>query len=531
MTGARARWLTPALAALVTLAFAAAGLAFVVQPTLATFADDSVSYLVMAQVFSPWQAASAPVAEAFAREAFYPPLFPLILALAGAAHDVARAHAVTELLLAACLPLAWLLGGRWLGSRGLALAATLAIALLPSLWINAKGILSEPLFCLALLGTLYALDSDARWRGRTLSLALLMAALVLTRTVGLALVAAYALWGLTRRDLPEGRLRTLAPVLAAMTAYAVWVAIRPAATVDSNAQALMERGRDFLGAHGGAGALLALLQRQADAMLEAWIGSLLVYWIAGIKLRTAFACAVGLLALLGLARRFAQGRPDAWMLAAYLLTYLGWPYHDQMERFIFPALPVLVLYAFYALAGIGRRAAALQALLALLLLSLAVPALAFVHQRAQAQPYAAITDWYRKPDLAEALERARTQLDLLADMDEIRKLTRPEDQVMWVAPSYVALLADRRAVPAPAPELDPDAYRAAVRASQADYVFLSLYHPRDTIHDTAWQAGVRALTGHAKVVHARTREGQGIVTGLLLKVDRAGAVSAALERK
>ena len=41
-----------------TLAFAIACAAFVRQPTLATFADDSVSYLVMAQVFSPWQAAS-----------------------------------------------------------------------------------------------------------------------------------------------------------------------------------------------------------------------------------------------------------------------------------------------------------------------------------------------------------------------------------------------------------------------------------------------------------------------------------------
>ena len=134
-----------ALAALVA-AFAFACARFVWQPTLATFADDSVSYLVMAQVFSPYQAASPAVIEAFPREAFYPPLFPLLLALAGAAHDIAWAHVATALMLAAALPFVYLLGVRWLGGRGAALAAVACIALAPSLWINSKGILSETLF-------------------------------------------------------------------------------------------------------------------------------------------------------------------------------------------------------------------------------------------------------------------------------------------------------------------------------------------------------------------------------------------------
>jgi len=42
----------------------------------------------MAQVFSPWQAASPAVSAAFAREAFYPPLFPVVLRVgrSGAPH-------------------------------------------------------------------------------------------------------------------------------------------------------------------------------------------------------------------------------------------------------------------------------------------------------------------------------------------------------------------------------------------------------------------------------------------------------------
>src|SRR4029079_12161382 len=49
-----------AAVAILALAFAWACAAFVRQPTLAGFADDSVSYLVMAQVFPPYLDASPP---------------------------------------------------------------------------------------------------------------------------------------------------------------------------------------------------------------------------------------------------------------------------------------------------------------------------------------------------------------------------------------------------------------------------------------------------------------------------------------
>ncbi|MBC7802823.1 MAG: hypothetical protein H7Y16_03015, partial [Candidatus Parcubacteria bacterium] len=176
-----ANWPAHAVVA-ITLCFGLFCALFVRQPGLASFADDSVSYLVMAQVFSPYQAASQAVAAAFAGEAFYPPLFPAVLALAGAAHDIAWAHVLTALLLAAGLPLAYVLGRHWLDDRRQAAAAVLCIALLPALWVNAKGILSEPLFCLLLLATLWVLEpgreDDGRVDGgRLWLLALLMAAL------------------------------------------------------------------------------------------------------------------------------------------------------------------------------------------------------------------------------------------------------------------------------------------------------------------------------------------------------------------
>src|SRR6185436_6286092 len=112
------------------------------------------------------------VAAAFPREAFYPPLFPLVLALAGAAHNTAWAHAVTALLLAASIPLLYLLGIRLLEDRRAAAAAALCVVLSPSIWINAKGILSEPLFCLLLVATLYTLEAGTQQSGRLWKLAI-----------------------------------------------------------------------------------------------------------------------------------------------------------------------------------------------------------------------------------------------------------------------------------------------------------------------------------------------------------------------
>src|SRR3990172_513870 len=504
---------------LLTSIFGAIAARFVWQPVLASFADDSVSYLVMAQVFSPWQAAIPPVAEAFSHEAFYPPLFPALLGLLGAAHDTALAHAVTALMLAACLPLVYVLGIRWLGEKWAAAAVVLTVALLPSLWIHVKGVLSEPLFSLLLLATLCVLETKLA-RNAWLP-ALAMAALALTRTVGLAMVAAHALWAVTRPGPLAARMRALLPALAAAAAYATWVLLRPAETSDVNVRIMVERLLGLAGEDALWAALWNGLLTQANALAEAWVGALMLFWVEGRPVRVVLAGAVGFLALAGMAARLAAGKADGWMLAAYLVTFLLWPFHDQMTRFLFPVLPVLFLYAFWALAAalraVGRAPGMGHALLALVALSLSVPALAFIQQRASSGGrYAEMTDWYRRPDLDDARARSQVHLDLLADMELIKSLTGPEARVMWVAPSYIALLAERRGVRAPQPDLAPAAYRAAGRQKRHANVFLSVYHPRDTLRDAAWRAGIAALSGRAQTVHARPRP-DGAPGSLLLK--------------
>lgn len=520
MSPLRAAWL-PALAVVaVTLAFGGFCTAFVRQPQLASFADDSVSYLIMAQGFSPWHAASAPVVDAFQREAFYPPLFPLLLALGDAAHDLARAHSAEALFLAASLPLTYALGCRWLGQRWAAAAAATLVALVPALWINAKGILSEPLYCLLLLATLYAAGLQSR-KSRLALVGGGLALLALTRSAGLALALSYAAWALSRRA-PGWRERILAsvPAWAGVAAYGLWVLLRPDTAADPNVGLLTSRWGEIDPLH------------QAHAMADAWVGSFIVYWVQGRPMQTVLAAAVGALALAGLVLRVRAGKADGWIMAAYGLTVLLWPFDEQMGRFIFPAIPVLTLYAFVAAersCALLRRPAALgDAVLAALIAALVIPPAAFLYHRAQANvPEAAMTEWYRTPDVDAARTRARVHLDLLADMQDIRAFTAPSDKVAWVAPAYVALLADRFGVRAPPAALQPAAYRAALARSAADFAFVSVYHPRDTVSDAAWRAGVAALYGHAKLVNVHAEPQTNKVTSMLFK---APAVSPAPPR-
>ena len=527
----RLRALLPDLAlAALALAFAWGVARFAWQPGLATLADDSVSYLVMAQVFSPWQAASGPVAEAFAREAFYPPLFPLLLALSGAASDIGRAHLVTALLLACWLPLFYFLAQRMLGGRWRALPATLSLASVPIMWITAKGVLSEPLFGALLLALFLVLERPQGGRYAQVAVAALLAALVLTRSAALVAVAGYGMWALARpgRTLHE-RIIAAWPAAAAFAAYAAWVLLRPAGAPDDYARILAERGAALAQSSSLLAALGASLARQAASMAQAWTGSLLIFWVEGSPLRPALAALLGALALGGLALRFAMWKADAWLSAAYLATYLAWPFYDQMTRFLMPLVPVLLLYAFWTFGEAARRLrrspAGAQGVLALVVLSLTLPAAAFLQQRAKAgAPLAAIVDWYRTPALDEARRRARVQLELMGDLEEIRRITPPQDRIMGVAPSDLALLAQRRGVAAPPAALSPQGYLDAVELAHPDYIFLTVFHPRDTLSDAAWQAGLAALLGRAEVVRTRVSGEDGKVSSLLLRLPsrRAG---------
>jgi hypothetical protein len=247
------RSVTPRAAlASIALFAGAIALAFTWQPGLATFHDDSASYLVMAQAYSPWQSASAAVAAQAPFEK-YPPLFPLLLAVLGAAHDWHWAHAIVALSFAAAVFLLGVYAARMSGSSACGIAAAILLAALPGAWLNLKGILSEYPYMALTFATLAWLarrpPGTPFARRDALVMATLLAAVMLTRTIGftlaLAIGIAEAVAYRSTRD--SARLREMALGIAVSVAVlAAWYVLRPSGGDDayvSSSAGLVERLR------------------------------------------------------------------------------------------------------------------------------------------------------------------------------------------------------------------------------------------------------------------------------------------------
>ena len=530
MSGARI-----ALAALAA-AVGAIAAAFTWQAGLASLFDDSASYLVMAQVLCPWHATPAPVALAFPAEK-YPPLFPLLLALGGGAYDWRIAHAWVALSFAAGV---FLLGAHTRAitrSEALGLAAALVFAWMPGMWINVKGILSEfPYVALSLAALIQYRASDERpTKARQALVCALVAATVLTRTIGAALVAAIALaeaWHWMRTRDGARAARSAATLGIALAIVGAWYALRPSGGEDtyvafgsSVAQGAAQRGIAWL---------LGIVATNLSSMADAWLSAMLIFWGEPSKPTYLLACLVGASGLAGTLWRAAEVEADAIYLIAFAAILAAWPFPGQMFRLALPAMPLLVANAFWLWMRIAarfspQRAVRWSAVAALVPIALCVPAsLSYVagraslpgHEIAAGYRLADISEFYRIPLRPAAESAAMREIGVFADFQQIRATTPEAARVMWYVPGYVALLAAREAVPLEHPA-DVAALPAQLAARHPDYVYLSSLHPRDSAHrDGDPMDALPSLLQRGDEVWHRTGP-DGFTEAVLVRIDPA----------
>ena len=171
------------------------GIAYVVwswTDQLGDYSGDNAFYLLTARHFSPWSPAD-PVAAYFAKTTLFPPLYSMLLAVFGGAESVRIAHEITTAFLILTLVALWC----WL--RGLrqpmaiAVGIPLIFALLPGTYRLALAIRSENVYCffvVAAFACVTAFERNGRL-GWLWTAAACISAAVLTRSVGVALVAAW----------------------------------------------------------------------------------------------------------------------------------------------------------------------------------------------------------------------------------------------------------------------------------------------------------------------------------------------------
>jgi hypothetical protein len=514
-------------------------LAFAWQEGLASVSDDSASYLVLAQAIAGGNPAVLPWV---GYHTHFPPLFPLALAATGGAADFRYAHALVSLFVAGGALAGYAFAWRETGRRDAALATAAAFLACPTTWVSDKGILSEPMFLCASLATLlyfqWRLERARFDRGEPgmrpwLTLGLLLAAAVLTRVMGAALVVGLLIHLAVRARRGEalpGASRLAAAFTPPALLVLAWVALRPVAAQDSYQRVSTSMAHSWTVSTGVMG------QVSVKTILDGWVASFTADANVGF-VGTAVALLIAALALTGLVRRLLANRLDAWYVAVSLPVVCWWVFNeDNTRRLLFPLLPLLLFYAGEAIVAAcalaGRSAYAIHSLGAAgaVLAIVVVPtALVMDHKARDRQPvvegfaprYADITEYYTTLNVAFSRRLAARQGVILAGFDALRKGTPPEARVMWMRPEYPALLGGRAGVPWYY-DWDPMRVARTARDEHVDYVVSTPLFKSDLAGgkgDPAKPlAGVEAWT---RPVMAFTNPASGTRDFVLLEVDRA----------
>ena len=288
---------------------------------------DSSYYILIARYFSPFSPEN-PVVSFFATQNSYPPLYPFVLATFGGATNLFIAHQLTALT----FTLVFYLFYRWLKAEGLswisALSATLLLAMIPGIYMEALYLRSEPIFLFfSLLGfAVYAQGENLTPLQKVAFTALCVACAMLTRTVGIAMLLAFSTTVIIRR-VP---FRWLGIIIAFMPPI-IW-----RLSAGSGQQSYVDGLRARLEAN-HVDNILAVVPGMTRMLIDGWQTNIVGYGFNG-----AFAIAIGVACLLATIYRATKFQFDALYVLFTLLILVLWPYPAERVRFMMVLVPVML---------------------------------------------------------------------------------------------------------------------------------------------------------------------------------------------
>ncbi len=498
-------------------------ISFVVNDTISSFASDSANYIVMARYLSPWQTPSAPVLTAWAEQDF-PLFFPFVLAIFGAAYSYFIAHFLVAMFLICSLPLIYVFSRQVKLDQLSSFIIVILFALSPATWVNSLGILSENLYILLSVLTLYCYQKlDINNKIQLALFGLLLALVILTRTIGIALLVSYLMISCFKYagNRTSGIKLFMPAIIAVVIILSVSLLqdkVLPEQYLDQMFGLLDEEVEQT--------ALKFDFIQQVKALSDAWLVSWMYYWNENTLLATWFFSALGLLGTIGLLYRAKLLEYDALYLVIYLLILVFWPHPGQATRFIYPVLFLLLLNAFFIMRILlQNHSSKIQNYSAGLVLILSLfsifPAQLYTYQRFELGKelgYAHYKEFYIFPDLNEAKQRSELQDVIYNDLVFIKNITDQDERIIYFVTAYVALLSDRVGV-----KLDfykDDAGKVRLKEGiSADYVYLSRLHPRMTRDNINGLNLLPYFTDWASVVRTTYSGSTSDPLSVLLKAD------------
>jgi uncharacterized membrane protein YhaH (DUF805 family) len=442
------------------------------------FGNDGPNYLMMALHYSPFAKAPA-VFDQTAALSRFPPLYPLMLAWAGAGAGLHWVHELTTLFLMAGLVAfyVWLCVQRC--SPAQAALLTLLVAALPGSWLLGLTVQSEflYLFWSLLALTLLALHVRRPHDELLYVAALTVAAAALTRTIGIALYLPLLLAAART----QRRTGLLALAIAALPML-VWHLLHRADIGYTDALGSMYATKP-----------LAALREQLSAELPALRKGLIGNFMTGSPPLRFGADALGAACLAATVWRALRRELEALYLAAYLAILLFWPYPEESGRFLWVILPLALVQPVLLLAGgcrakfpsaaggapDARRPAMLTCALAGLILLLSLPTLSLASERYRNAPYSGVPGargllaWYSTREPGEAAHRSYSQAVIIDAMRRIADEIPARDCVLATRPDLVNYFGLRRSVFTPVDEIPDPYFQRELHAPGCKFVFMS----------------------------------------------------------
>lgn len=313
---------------------------------LASMEGDEFIYLLSAEHFSLWTEPS--VAAAYvASNSPSPPLFPLVLGLMGGANSILAANIIVAvlMLLSFVAFFCWLLAEKI--SEWRAFLLTFLFAILPGTYMQALFVMSEGLFLILSMSCLLAVakaenSRNDRW---LVTAALCVAAAILTRSAGWALLAAFALYLIWHRRQRIWLLLTIAvlPVI-------VWSGYKHAAggTDVTTYSGLFLEWYTNNPIWASASPLSILFNQVITEIFRLWKGLSADFTTSPVG-ESVFGI-IGILFLSAVAYRVYLRKLDGIYAAVYLGMILVWPFSyaaNAEKRFALVIIPVLMFQALF----------------------------------------------------------------------------------------------------------------------------------------------------------------------------------------
>lgn len=449
---------------------------------IASIANDSVNYLVMARHYSPWTGESPAIATAWQYEDF-PPLFPMLLAYSGAAYSFYWSHVMVTVTGLLSLILLYYLVLRRTHSSVLASALPALVILMPGFLFALQGILSETLYLLLSLLAIVAYGRGKVSYYRIIVLGCLVAMALLTRTVGFSLWMALGIV-LAIRLLKgkSGAREVIVMLLMPLVFYYVVITLW-GAEADSHYPGVLQRS------FAGDESLVTVLATNFSGMFDAWRTFWQIYWHDGLWVQNLFVTGIGIVSLVSAVYLIIRQPEDlvAWYVLAYLSILALWPHPGQMVRLVMPIVPLMLVLVLQVIATMGLGAVLnshRKWLFGMVLVSMGVvivPAHGYLNERidhALSRNMQPMSDYLRILSYEEAWKDLVIQQQMIDDFASLRTIVQPDVRLLYYVPAYTALLSD---VNTTRLDLNADAsrMREQISNSGAEYLLLTYYHPRE----------------------------------------------------